>query len=169
MQQKCGTYFWDILLKLYKSLVRPILDYSVQAWRPYLQKDIDVLERVQRRATRMVEGCEGMYYRRRLLELQLTTLETRRERADMIEVFKICKGLEGVKEEDFFVRQKGSTRANEFKIFKKRLNLDLAKYSFGNRVINNWNKLPNSVVQATSVDAFKGRLDKFMGATWGLI
>ena len=48
-----------IILKLYKSLVRPHLDYCAQAWRPHLQKDINILEKVQRRATRMIEGFKG--------------------------------------------------------------------------------------------------------------
>ena len=91
-----------IILNMYKSLVRPHLEYCVQAWRPHLKKDINCLEKVQKRATRMIEGYRGMNYDRRLKQTGLTTLETRRERADMLEVFKIMKGLEGVQEKDFF-------------------------------------------------------------------
>ena len=80
------------MLPLYKSIVRPHLDYCVQAWRPH-RKDIDKLEKVQRRATKMVEGLEGYSYRDRLRILGLTTLETRFLRADLIEVFKILKGF----------------------------------------------------------------------------
>ena len=83
----------DIILRLYKCLVRPHLDYCAQAWRPHLQKDIDILEKVQRRATRMIEGFSKMSYEDRLRELGLTTLETRRIRGDLLEVFKIVKGL----------------------------------------------------------------------------
>ena len=53
-------------------------------------------------------------------------------------------------------------------MYKKRFRLDVAKYSFGNRVINLWNRLPDEVVRDGSVDAFKGRLDKLMVQTWGL-
>ena len=63
------------MLLLYKSLVRPHLDYCIQVWRPYLQKDIDILEKVQRRATRMVEGFKGLSHEERLKRLHLTTLE----------------------------------------------------------------------------------------------
>ena len=74
-----------IILQLYKSLVRPHLDFCVQAWKPHLQKDIDVLERVQRRATKLVQECKGLDYISRLNYLNLTTMETRRTGADLIE------------------------------------------------------------------------------------
>ena len=170
----------SIILQLYKSLVRPHLDYSIQAWRPHLQKDIDVLERVQRRATRMVEECKGLDYTSRLQRLNLTTLETRRIRADLLQVFKIMNGIDKVDEKEFFTRHKDKatsnttqgnmiTRGNSLKLKKKRFRLDIAKYNFGNRVVNNWNKLPNDIVNATSIDAFKGKLDSYMLHCWGLV
>ena len=85
-----------IVSQLYKSLVRPHLDYCSPVWRPHLQKDINLLERVQRRVTRMVEGYRELDYFSRLKGLKLTTLETRRLRADMLDVFKIVKGFEGL-------------------------------------------------------------------------
>jgi len=81
-----------------KSLVTPHLDYYVQAWRPYLIKDIHVLKKIQRRATRFIDECRGMSYEDRLRRVSLSTLETRRLRADMIEVDKILRGLEGTDE-----------------------------------------------------------------------
>ena len=89
------------LLPLYKALVRPHIEYCVQAWRPYYQKDVDNLEQIQRRATRMMEEVRGMDYEERLRQTSLVTLEARRTRADIIEVFKIMKGLEGLKREGF--------------------------------------------------------------------
>ena len=74
--------------------MRSHLDSCVQAWKPHLKKDIEVLEKVQRRATRMVDGYRGMEYGKRLKRIGLTTLELRRERADLSEVFKILKGME---------------------------------------------------------------------------
>jgi hypothetical protein len=70
----------ETILLLYKSLVRPHLEYCIQAWRPHLQKDINLLEKVQRRATRMIENFSKLSYQERLSRLKLTTLETGRLR-----------------------------------------------------------------------------------------
>ena len=67
-----------IILSLYKSLVRPHLEHCVQAWRPYLKKDIDLLEGVQHRATKIIDGLQNMAYEQRLRSLDLTTHKTRR-------------------------------------------------------------------------------------------
>ena len=110
----------SVMLPLYKSIVRPHLDYCVQAWRPHYRKDIDKLEKVQRRATKMVEGLEGYSYSDRLRILGLTTLETRFLRADLIEVFKILKGFENVDPEKFFqVVGDDGRRGHIFKLFLK--------------------------------------------------
>jgi len=71
----------ELIIPLYKSLVRPHLDYCKQAWRPHLRKDIDVIERVQRRATRLIDKCRGFEYGERLTLTKLTTLETRHDRS----------------------------------------------------------------------------------------
>ena len=73
----------------YKSLVRPHLEYCIQAWRPYLTQDIEMLEKVQRRATKMVYGFNDLTYEQRLRRLCITILETPRLRGDLIEVFKL--------------------------------------------------------------------------------
>jgi len=77
---------------LYKSYVRPLLEFSIQAWSPSLRKDINCLEQVQRRATKLVVGLKRLEYADRLHELGLTTLEKRRLRGDLIETFKIVTG-----------------------------------------------------------------------------
>jgi ribonucleases P/MRP protein subunit RPP40 len=155
---------------LYKALVRPHLDYCSQAWRPHLQKDKDVLERVQRRATRMVSGFKDIPYEERLRRMNLTTLETRRLRADLLEVYKIMTGREGVRENLLFTRigEESVTRGHSLKLLKKRFYTDLGKYSFGNRVVSDWNQLPASVVQAPSVNIFKTQIDNYLGRTRGL-
>ena len=77
---------------LHKAVVRPHLEYCIQAWRPYRKKDIDMLERIQRRATKMVPELRDLSYEIRLLQCGLITLETRRLRGDQIEVFEIVNG-----------------------------------------------------------------------------
>ena len=69
----------NIITKLYKTLVRPKLEYCIQAWRPYLRKDVDKLERVQRRATKLISECRKFSYEDRLKFTGLTTLEDRRD------------------------------------------------------------------------------------------
>ena len=97
----------EIIVKLYKCFVRPHLEYAVQAWRPHLRKDIELLEGVQRRATRMVVDIKGMGYEERLKLLGLTTLETRRIRGDLIEVYRIMKGFDDIDANKLFVRAGG--------------------------------------------------------------
>jgi len=84
----------EVSLQLYKSLVRPHLEYSIQAWRPHYQKDIDLMEGVERRGTKLISGLMDYTYKDRLNILKLTTLETRRLRGDLIEVFKMFKGFD---------------------------------------------------------------------------
>ena len=148
------------VLQLYKSLVRPHLEYCIQAWRPHYQKDIDLLERVQRRATRMITGFKGISYEERLRLLKITTLETRRLRGDLIETFKIMKGYEGIDASNFFELSNTVTRGHNLKICKGRFNRDIGRYSFRNRVVDEWNSLPQDIIDAPSINAFKNRLDR---------
>jgi len=90
-------------------------------------------------------------------------LETRILRADLIEVYKILRGFEGTDEVKFFQRGVGCTRGHDWKLFKKRVNLDAGKFSFGNRVCDEWNKLPMWVVNVESMNDFKGNLDRYQG------
>ena len=110
----------QLIVSLYKAIVRPRLEYCIQAWRPYCKKDIDKLERIQRRATKMIPELRDLSYENRLLQCGLTTLETRRLR-DQIEVFKIVNGYEDVDRNMFFKLKEGSrTRGHKAAIVKER-------------------------------------------------
>ena len=102
------------MVNLYITLVRPLLEYCQQVWSPHLVKDVKKVEDVQRRFTRMINGMKGLSYERRLQRCNLIPLERRRERADLIETFKIMNGYVNVDPEKFFTVSKDSrTRGHQ--------------------------------------------------------
>ena len=148
-------YFPNITFEgaLYKTIVRPHLEYCIQAWRPYRKKDIDILERVQRRATKMIQKLRNISYEMRLKECGLTTLETRRLRGDQIEVFKILNGYENIDRNIFVsVKEERRTRGHGITLTKKQCRLDIRKFSFSQRTVNEWNRLLADCVGANSVN-----------------
>ena len=102
-------------------------------------------------------------YESRLLQCGLTTPKTRRLRGDQIEVFKIMNGYEDVDRNMFFKLKEGSkTRGHKAALVKEQCRLDTRKYSFSQRVINEWNKLPNYCVNARNVNMFINRIDRYL-------
>ena len=153
----------QLIVPLYKAIVSPHLEYCIQAWRPYRKKDIDKLERIQRRATKMIPELRDLSYESHLLQCGLTTLETRRLRGDKIEVFIIVNGYEDIDRNMFFKLKEGSrTRGHKVALVKEQCRLDMRKHSFSQRVINEWNKLPNDCINASSVNMFKNRIDRYL-------
>ena len=150
----------EVLLPLYSAIVRPHLEYCVQAWAPYLKKDIAVLERVQRLATRMMLDICHLTYQDRLIKLNLFSLERRRLRGDLIEVFKYSKDPSGSPVGHLFALRKDSgLRGHSLTLSKVRSRLAVRFHFFANRVVNAWNKLPTEVVLSSSVERFKVTLD----------
>src|ERR1043165_4397869 len=157
---KCKSQ--HIIMKLYKALVRLKLEYCIQAWRPYLKKNIDNIEKVQLRATKMIEECKHLNYEDRLIQTGLTTLDERRTRGDLIEVFKMIKSFNKAEYRTFFtIVQNSRTRGHGFKFVKNRSRLDIRKHFFSQRVVNEWNALPEIVVESESVYSFKNNYDKY--------
>ena len=102
-------------------------------------------------------------YESRILQCGLTTLETRRLRGDQIEVFKIVNGYKDVDRNMFFKLEEGSrTRGHKAALVKEQCRWNMRKYSFSQRVIHEWNKLPNDCVNASSVNMFKNRIDRYL-------
>ena len=127
-------------------------------------KDIEILEKVQQRATKWVKGLKRKCYTERLRILNLTTLEKRRKRGDLIEAYKIITGKEGIESSKFFILDSNDhgLRGHQFKLYKQSSRLNVRRNFFTQRVINDWNRLPSHVVEAPSVNSFKNRLDDYL-------
>ena len=150
----------ETILRLYKSLVRPQLEYCIQVWNPYLKQDIEKLERVQRRATKLIWGCKSLSYEERLKLCGLTTLERRRNRGDLIEAYKIITGKEAIPWERFFeLAPNKTTRGHRYKLFKKNRGA-IGQRFFSARVVELWNGLDDCTVSVDTVTAFKVKLGK---------
>ena len=147
----------------YNVLVRPILEYACPVWNPHLVKHIHSIESIQRRATRLICGSVKSYSER-LAELNWSTLELRRKYLCLVQLYKIIHGFSDV---DYtrYIDLTGPTRTrrnHDFKIRPRAVRTNYFKFSFFNRYVNDWNSLPNSVMSASSLNAFKNRLLNYL-------
>ena len=151
----------ELITPLYKTVVRPHLEYCIQAWRPYRKKDIDMLERVQRRATKMIPKLRNISYE--IKECGLTTLETKRLKGDQIEVIKILNGYKNIYRNIFFtVKEERRSRGHCVTLARKQFRLDIRQFSFSQRIVNEWNRLSANCVGASSVNIFKNKIDIYL-------
>ena len=126
-------------------------------------ENIDKLERVQRRATRRVEGLESMTYRERLRELGMCSLEQRKARGDMIAVFNYVKGNHIEEGGNLFTAAlETRTRSNGFKLRERRFHFNSRKDFLTMRAVHRWTKLPRWVVESPSLEVFRRRLDEHL-------
>ena len=154
----------QVVLPLYNALVRPHLEYAVQFWSPNLRKDVERLEKIQKRATKMIADIGHKSYSRRLEELNLFSLEQRRTRGQLIQVFKILKGIDKIDYTRMFSLNNDATRGNGLKLKVKRYNTNQYGNFFTNSIVNKWNALPSCVVNTNTLEAFKKELDNVLTA-----
>ncbi|BHF81690.1 hypothetical protein SprV_0802482300 [Sparganum proliferum] len=154
----------DVFSKIFGTFVRPHLEYGIQAWRPWAVEAQNGLERVQRRATKMVGGQSSFPYATRLVNLNLFPLSYRQLRGDLLQAFRIEKGLDcNLVFEDFFeFATTTNLRGHPLKLRTRRARLDVRKFSFSVRVIKPWKALPTDVVMSPSIQSFKKNLDIYM-------
>ena len=153
----------DIFNMIFKGLVRPHLEYAAPVWSPHLNKHKELLENVQRRATKLVPGLSQLPYPERLRKLKLPTLAYRRARGDMIQTYKLLtKNKDGYDKTlpSLFTKSNTCLRGHSDKLFLPRADKNIRKYYFTQRVIMIWNSLPADVVEAQSIIQFEKRLDK---------
>jgi ribonucleases P/MRP protein subunit RPP40 len=169
MKRTLNTRRQDILLRLYKTLVRPHLEFCTPAWLVHYKKDVQLLERVQHRFTKMIPKLAGLPYNERLNSLGINTLEERRNRTDLIEMYKMYRGHIAIPFNRLLQLDTAHrTRGNMAKVQKIRCYTTVRQH-FSARVTSRWNQLTEDVVEATSLNLFKSRLLRFCNIRKGFL
>jgi len=149
----------QMFLMIYKTLIRPTLEYATVIWSPWMKKDIVSIEQVQRRATKLVKEIRHLTYEQRLKELGLPTLVYRRQRADMVQMFKILNKADEVHLRSLSVSSSNKTRGHNMKLEKHHYKHRSAMNTFTARSANDWNILPSECVNSNTVNSFKSSIN----------
>ena len=160
VQQAFKDHSAKMILHLYKSFIRPKLEYAFVVWNPYFVKDIELLERVQRRITKIPPELKNLPYTERLARLNLTSLRERRHRGDLIETFKITSGYYQCNISNIYHKsQNQNLRGHSQKLEKEKAAKLPRKNFIVNRIVYSWNSLREESVSATNTNVFKNRID----------
>src|SRR6266516_8078359 len=141
-------------------LVRPHLEYAVTVWSPYQQEQKNTLEKVQRRATKMIHNLKNLSYEERLSKLDLMPTEVRRRRGDMITTYKILQGKIDLGRSILELNTDSRTRGHNMKLLVKGTQKDYRKNFFTRRIQKEWNDLGQKVIESGTVNTFKKAYDQ---------
>ena len=153
----------DFMVRVFISHIRPIIDFGSVVWNTGYVGDLCLLESVQRKWTKKIEGFSNYSYDERLSRLNLFSIKGRLLRADMIVVWKILSGSSPHLSELFHFLPYNRTRGHSLRLFLTQYETDVRSRFFSIRVINLWNSLPGNVVSAGTLNTFKKRLEQFLG------
>ena len=149
----------DMILRLYKTLIRPVIEYGNVIWGPHYIMDQQAIENIQRRATKLIPELKYDSYQDRLYKLSLPSLVYRRQRGDMIFLYQLTNQHFNININNFFKYQTSNvTRGHQYKIYKPHATRHCRAHFFTHRTINNWNSLPANVVESSTTNSFKNLL-----------
>ena len=150
---------------MYKSIIRPVVEYATAVWNPCLQKDIAEVEHVQRKVTKCIRGLSHLSYAERLRQLNLPTLQTRRQYFDMLECYKVVHGLVRSECQTVVALSESRTRGFHCKLTSTlpHARLNVRKHFFLERALSQWNALPVEITQQQSFSLFKCALRNHFG------
>jgi hypothetical protein len=149
----------ESMLTLYRSLIRPHLEYGHVITFPRFEKECKLIEGVQRRATKLVPELRNVDYINRLKAMNLPSMYYRRERGDMIECYKFTHNM--YKSTPLLdLDSTSSLRGHSLKLKKHHCKRTVRQHFFSERVVNHWNSLPEEIVSAPKMNTFKNKLDK---------
>ena len=152
-------------ISIYKTLIRPKLDYLASICSPSNEKDQDVLDKIQRKAIKLVRGFKNHDYHVRCRLLGITSLKTRRTRGDLIEIYKLFNNLYDLDVSLFFktrsevlTRKSIALRGHNYYISKPLSRSNNHRNSFLCRPIDIWNELLHDIVNALTLNSFKSKI-----------
>jgi hypothetical protein len=151
-----------VLIHLFKTLIYPLLITASVIWLPHQKGEIALIENVQRRFTRRLDGCGALSYGMRLSMFGLKPIEQVQIEIDLITTYKLCRYLMETPKYNILKRdvRNLNLRSHNFNLLVQRSAKSVRKYYFANRITPIWNSLPSHVVNSTSPAVFKSNLGK---------